>query len=38
MDHEIIHLPKDQWKGTILPMEYTTNEYYDVSLEKKTEG
>ena len=38
MDHEIIHLPKDKWKGTILPMDYTTDTYYDVQLERRDAG
>lgn len=32
MDYEIIHLPKEQWKGQILPIGYTTMEYYDVEI------
>ena len=38
MEYEIIHLPKESWKGTILPMGYTTYEYYDVSVEKTDKG
>lgn len=38
MDYEIIHLPKENWKDTTLPMGYTTEEFYDVKLEKSTSG
>ena len=38
MDYDIIHLPKDKWKGTTVPIGYTTNEYYDVDLRKNTSG
>lgn len=38
MNFEIIHLPKEKWKGYYLPMEYTTEEYYDVSVAKKETG
>lgn len=31
---KIIHLPKEKWKGAILPMRYTATEYYDVILNK----
>lgn len=34
MDYQIIHLPKEEWKDTILHMNYTTKEYYDVSMER----
>lgn len=34
----IIPLPKEQWKGTIIPMRYTTEEYYDVDLQKAADG
>lgn len=34
----IIPLPKEQWKGTIIPMRYTTEEYYDVDLQKTADG
>ena len=29
MEYEIVYLPKEEWKGTILPMGYTTDTYYD---------
>lgn len=38
MVYEIIHLPKESWKGTILPIEYETNQYYDVSVNKTEQG
>ena len=34
MDREIIYLPKEQWKGTILPMDYMSDSRYDVRLEE----
>lgn len=37
-DLNIILLPKEQWEGTAIPMRYTTEEYYDVSIEKGPEG
>lgn len=38
MKNNIIPLPKEQWKGTIIPMRYTTEEYYDVDLQKTADG
>lgn len=35
---EIIHLPKEHWKGTIIPMRYTAEEYLDVHIEKTGDG
>lgn len=35
---EIIHLPKEQWQGTIVPLRYTTEEYYDVTVEEEKSG
>ena len=32
--YKIIHLPKEQWKNVPIPMRYTTEEYYDVQMEK----
>ncbi len=32
---EIVPLPKETWKGTIIPMRYTTTEYLDVSVKKE---
>lgn len=37
-DYNIIHLPKEQWKGHILPMGYTTREYYDVKVNQTETG
>lgn len=36
--YKIIPLPKEQWKNTMIPMRYTTEEYYDVKIEKKEAG
>lgn len=37
-DYEIIPLPREQWEGTMIPMRYTTDVYYDVNIEKETDG
>ncbi len=37
-EYNIIHLPKEQWKGHILPMSYTTKEYYDVVMNQTETG
>lgn len=37
-EYEIIHLPKAQWEGTVIPMRYTTEEYYDVKIEATPDG
>ncbi len=34
----IIPLPKEQWKGTVVPIGYTTEEYYDVDMQKTSDG
>ena len=38
MDYEIIHLHKDKWKGAIIPIRYTTDQYYDVIVNQKEDG
>lgn len=38
MEHEIIQLPKEQWKGTLIPIKYTTGKYYDVIINKTEKG
>lgn len=38
MEFEIVHLLKEQWKGHIIPIKYTTNQYYDVVINKKENG
>ena len=35
---EIVHLPKEAWKGWIVPIGYTTEEYYDVVMEERLQG
>ena len=35
---DIIHLSKEEWKGHILSMDYTADEYYDVRVEEKGGG
>lgn len=38
MEYEIIHLPKEHWKGTIIPIRYTTDQYYDVRVNRTDKG
>ena len=38
MKYKIIHLPKDKWKGTIIPIKYITDKYYDVCINKTDKG
>ncbi|WP_242850050.1 GNAT family N-acetyltransferase [Clostridium polynesiense] len=38
MDFQIIHLPKEKWKGTIIPIKYKTDKYYDVIVNKTDNG
>jgi len=38
MKYEIIHLPKETWKGTVVPIRYSTDQYYDVSVDKTGAG
>ena len=36
--YRIIHLPKEKWQGTVLPIGYTTQEYYDVAVDRQESG
>lgn len=38
MEYEIVHLSKEKWKGTIIPIGYTTKKYYDVCINKADKG
>lgn len=38
MKYEIIHLLKENWKGTIIPIKYKTYKYYDVIVNKIDKG
>lgn len=38
MVYEIVHLPKEKWKGTIIPIKYKTDKYFDVSVSKTDKG
>lgn len=38
MEYGIIHLPKEEWENTIVPIGYTTREYYDISVERRVDG
>jgi predicted N-acetyltransferase YhbS len=37
MNNKIVSLPREKWKGYPIPIGYTTNEYYDVEIDK-TDG
>ena len=32
MNYEIVPLPKEKWKGTVVPIRYTTDAYFDLEL------
>ena len=32
MNYEIVPLPKETWKGAVVPIRYTTDTYYDLEL------
>lgn len=36
--YKIIHLSKEEWKDVCIPMRYTTEEYYDVKMERNDKG
>ena len=38
MEYDIVHLPKEKWKGTIFPIGYTTDQYYDVTVNRTEKG
>ncbi len=38
MNHTIVPLPQEQWQDAVLPIGYTTTEYYGVSLERRSDG
>lgn len=38
MQFRIIQLPREQWQGTVLPIGYTTGEYYDVKIHSENTG
>lgn len=38
ISYKIVHLPKEQWKDYIIPIGYTTKEYYDVAVEQTQDG
>ena len=35
---QIVHLPKEQWKGRVVPIGYTSGAYYDVRLRSDAAG
>ena len=37
-DYEIQKLERDTWKGTMLPVDYTSAEYYDISVNRTGSG
>ena len=38
MEHRIVFLPKEMWRDHVVPICYTTNEYYDVAAERRSDG
>ena len=32
MHYDIVALPKDQWKGTVIPLTVRSNSYYDIEM------
>jgi hypothetical protein len=38
MEYEIVHLSKEKWKGTIIPIKYEIYKYYDVIVNKIDKG
>ena len=38
MKYEILKLDKSDWKGTLLPISYTSEYYYDISVNKIEDG
>ena len=38
MDYNIQYLPKEEWKGTPLPIKYTTEEYFDLEVVENTDS
>ena len=37
MEHRIVFLPKEMWRDHVVPICYTTNEYYDVAAERRSD-
>ena len=35
---EIVELCKENWKGTLLPVSYSSDYYYDICIEKTEDG
>lgn len=38
MNYEVVYLPREQWQGQPLLIGYTTEEYYDVTVEQTERG
>lgn len=36
--YQIVHLTKEQWEGAVIPMRYTTEEYFDVGIDRMEDG
>ena len=36
--YEIVALPREMWKDHVLPIGYTTNEYYEVTIDERADG
>lgn len=38
MEYQIIPLPREEWKGTPIPLKYTTESYYDLEMVADEDG
>ncbi len=38
MEYQIIDLPKEKWENTLVPIGYTTEEYYNITVEQRADG
>ena len=38
MEHKIVPLPKEQWKGVPIMMKYTTEEYFDLEISESADA
>ena len=38
MEYRIVPLPEEKWKGTVVPIGYTTKEYYDAEISSPDGG
>ena len=38
MQNEIVFLPKEKWKGTLIPMTIESDSYYDIAIDPLSEN